>query len=110
MERIVPALMRRYGQRVEILGDGESRQVRAFLQPVRRKTSEEEQYLPTPLGLRREDRWLYLGEGEAALSPLTNRVKWNGKTFDIQTAQPIYVGDRLSHWWALLAPGDKEAP
>ena len=109
MDGTVRALMGRYGQRVEVLKGEKTLPLQAFLQPITRQSGEEKQYLPTSLGLRREDRWLYLGEGEISLSPLEDRVRWRGKTFEIQAAQPIYIGDRLSHWWAILIPEDKEA-
>lgn len=106
MDRTVQALARRYGQSVELLRGEETAQVWAFLRPVTRESGQGEQYRPTPLGLRREDRWLYLGEGP--LSPLSDRARWNGTTFEVQSARPVYIGDTLTHWQALLVPEDKE--
>lgn len=106
MEQSVNSLMRRYGQRVEVLRAGESTPARAFLQPITDKG--EQQYLPTPLGLRREDRFLYLGQAQVELKAGDSRVRWRGGIYQVQSAHPIYVGRELSHWWAVLIPADKE--
>lgn len=101
-------LMRWYGQKVEVIRAGVGTPVRAFLQAVTRQREDEQQYLPTPLGLRREDRFLYLGPPEPELQAGQDQVSWLGQEFVIQTAQPIYVGRQVSHWWAVLVPRDKE--
>ena len=104
----VNSLMRQYGQEVEVIRAEETVSARAFLQPITNKQKQEVQYLPTPLGLRREDRFLYLGQPQVELKAGETRVGWNGQMFDIQSAHPIYVGRGLSHWWAVLGPADKE--
>lgn len=103
MDREWSAILNRYGQKVTISGgEGEETAVRAFLQPVLDKSREQE--LPTPLGLRREDRWLYLGPPETALTAGTSAVRWQGQAYEVQSAH--LVGG--SHWWAVLRPRDKE--
>lgn len=104
--RTIWSLMERYGQEVEVVRGEEYVSTRAFLQPILSKREDAHQYLPTPLGLRREDSFLYLGMEE--LTAGQDRVGWNGQKFCVQTAQPIYVGSELSHWWAVLVPADKE--
>ena len=37
-----------------------------------------------------------------------DQVIWNETAFQVETAQPIYVGRTLCHWWAVLVPADKE--
>lgn len=108
MEQTVNSLMRRYGQQVEVLCGGETTPARAFLQPITSQREGEQQYLPTPLGLRREDRFLYLGQPQVELRAGDSQVRWQGGLYEIQTAHPIYVGRGLSHWWAVLVPADKE--
>ena len=102
----VDALLARYGQKVEVVRDGAARSARAFLQPILDRGRETRQFLPTPLGVRREDRFLCLGREE--LRADRDQVRWLGGLYDVQTAQPIYVGGALSHWWAVLVPADKE--
>lgn len=63
---------------------------------------------PQPLGLRREDRFLYLGKPEEPLTPGC-WVEWNGTGYEVQTAHPIQAGGRTSHVWAVLRPRDREA-
>ena len=67
----------------------------------------EEQDSPSPLGLRREDRYLMLGEPDVPAAP-GDRVVWRESGYEVRTAHPIYLGERLSHWWAVLAPWGKE--
>ena len=59
------------------------------------------------LGLRREDRYLMLGEPDVPAAP-GDRVVWRESGYEVRTAHPIYLGERLSHWWAVLAPWGKE--
>lgn len=108
IDQTVIQLMRQYGQSVELVRAGEVTPTRAFLQPITRKREEQAQYLPTPLGLRREDDFLYLGPPQLELKAGRDRVRWGGRTFLIRTAHPIYVGSGISHWWAVLVPADKE--
>ena len=80
----ISVLLDRYGQCVTLYRGGvePGREVRAFLQPLRE--AGREQARPSPLGLRRESG------------------------YEVRTAHPIYLGERLSHWWAVLAPWGKE--
>lgn len=106
MEQTVNSLMRRYGQSVEVLRAGEITPARAFLQPM--ASREERQAMPTPLGVRREDQFLYLGQAQVELKAGESRVRWQGGVYQVRSAHPIYVGRELSHWWAVLVPADKE--
>lgn len=103
MDREWAAILARYGQDVTLHSGEETQGValRAFLQPVLDKSGE--QSLPTPLGRRREDRFLYLGPREV---PVTDAMwlEWQGQGYDVQSAH--LVGE--SHWWALLRPRDEE--
>ena len=108
MDQTVNSLMRRYGQQVEVLEAGVVTPARAFLQPITSQKEDGHQLLPTPLGLRREDQFLYLGQPQVELNAGESQVRWLGGIYDVQTAHPIYVGRGLSHWWAVLVPADKE--
>ena len=92
----ISALLDRYGQCVTLYRGGveAGREVRAFLQPLRE-------------ALRREDRYLMLGEPDVPAAP-GDRVVWRESGYEVRTAHPIYLGERLSHWWAVLAPWGKE--
>ena len=103
----ISVLLDRYGQCVTLYRGGvePGREVRAFLQPLRE--AGREQARPSPLGLRREDRYLMLGEPDVPAAP-GDRVVWRESGYEVRTAHPIYLGERLSHWWAVLAPWGKE--
>ena len=100
------ALLARYGQSVALHRGEETVRTQAFLQAVTERDRAQE--APSPLGLRREDRFLYLGKPEEPLTPGC-WVEWNGTGYEVQTAHPIQAGGRTSHVWAVLRPRDREA-
>ena len=106
---LLGTMLRRYGQSVTVTDcDGGQTDTRAFVQPILERGETDLQVHPTPLGTRRGDRYLYLGAAEVPLRA-GDRVEGLGLTFWVQTAQPIRVGDELSHWWAILrVKGEKE--
>ena len=108
MDREWRAILNRYGHQVLVCPEtgAEAVPVRAFLQAVREKG--EEQRGPSPLGLRREDRLLYLGPPDVALTARESLVEWAGRTFEVQNAHPVGTGE-VHHWWAVLRPRDREA-
>ena len=107
MEREWAAVLARFGQEVTLAGpEAEKRSVRAFVQPILERQSQLE---PSPLGARREERWLYLGPPENALTAGETGVTWNSRNFGVETARQVWAGDGPSHWWAVLRPEDKEA-
>ena len=110
MKRVLlDTLLRRYGQSVTVTDrDGAQTDARAFVQPILERSETGLQVRPTPLGTRRGDRYLYLGAAEVPLRA-GDRVEGLGLTFRVQTAQPIRVGEELSHWWAILrVKGERE--
>lgn len=106
MEREWSAILAQYGQEVSLSGPQTgSTTVRAFLQPV---LDRQEQFVPSPLGVRREERWLYLGPPEEELTAGETQVIWQGRTFEVDSARQVWAGSGPSHWWALLRPAEKE--
>ena len=98
-------ILNRYGQTVEIVREnGERTRARAMVQPIRENRTAA---LPSPLGEGRRDRFLCLGEPGVSIEP-GELVRWNGRSFTVKNAQAVYVGARLSHWWAVLAARDEE--
>ena len=101
-------LLDQYGQTAEIFPEegGEGVTARAFLQPIREKR---EAALPSPLGIGRRDRFLYLGDPEIPPGePGRGIVRWKGRSFDLMNVQAVYVGGTLSHWWAVLSARDED--
>lgn len=96
MRRQWEEILRRYGQRVQVLR-GEARlEVNAFLQPVLDK---DEQLVPSPLGMRREERVLYLGPAGVELFPRESIVCWEGADYEVCSTRPVGNGH---HVWAIL--------
>lgn len=101
----------RYGQCVSVHYRDEPVGVaaHAFLQPLREKNKAQE--LPSPLGLAWHDRFLYLGDPGVPLDGLGEGfVECRGERYDVVSAQPVYLGGELSHWWGVLLPRDGEEP
>ena len=96
MKRQWEDILRRWGSEVEVCTRGESRRVRAFMQNV---LDRDEQLVPSPLGLRREERVLYLGPAEAELLPRESTVEWNGADYEVCSTRPVGGGH---HVWAVL--------
>lgn len=90
--------MARYGQKVTVQAGDTTVSVRAFLQPVTER-DEKVRETVTPIGWVDGRLWLYLGQ--MALEE-TDTLGWNGWTFRVRSCRPYYVGDRLSHYWAVL--------
>lgn len=109
MAGVLQGLLDRYGQPVTVQRGGtqETDAGRAFLQPILDRREDWKQRRPSPLGLARKDRFLYLGEPDLPLS-MGDRVNCLGVDYEVQAAQPIRVGEVLSHWWAVLRVRDRE--
>ena len=109
MDREWREILSRYGQTVRVFAPGEEggTGVRAFLQPLLEKGLE--QTVPSPLGMRREDRLLYLGPPDVPLTPRQSGVVWQDRRYEVQNAHPIAAAGAVHHWWAVLRPVEREA-
>lgn len=107
MEQVWKTILAQYGQKVTVYAEGEGAGVtlKAFLQPVLEPGKE--QNVPSPLGMKRQDRFLYLGPANRPLTPRVSRVAWAGQNFEVQAAQPV-GGKETHHWWAVLRLQDRE--
>lgn len=104
-------ILEKYGQQVTLYPEGAEEGIvcRAFLQPALERSGEGYQLLPTPLGLARQDQWIYLGGPEVPLDTLGNGyMAWGGHQFQLRAAQPVHLGDELVYWWGLLVIRDPE--
>ena len=105
MTREWKGILSRYGQRVTLRQGEKAVQLRALVQPVLEESRPQAE--PTPLGLGRQERFLYLGPAEHPLGRDT-LVEWQGERFRVQRAH-LAGGTVCPYWWAVLCPGDKEA-
>ena len=103
------AIVKRYGKTVwverdgVVLGPG-----RALLQPM---PDQERQFLPSDLGLGREERTLCLGERSLPLEPGAGEwvLRQGSDAFDILRVQAVEVGSQRVYWRLILTRRDEEA-
>ncbi|MEY8401778.1 hypothetical protein AALA54_00350 [Oscillospiraceae bacterium 44-34] len=102
MERLWDDILARFGQDVALRG-AETAACRALVQPLLDKGTDQEVH--GPLGLGRQDRFLYLGPADRPLD-LNTVVEWNGRAYRVQAAHRVGEG-LCPHWRAVLRPGEE---
>lgn len=100
-------ILRQYGRPAAVRRGEETAVGSAMVQPI---LDRESQWSPTPLGRKRQDRFLYLGTPELDLDGLAwdDYLEWDGQRYDVVTAQPICLGGRRLYWWAVLTPRETD--
>ena len=98
----VRQILERYGQKVTVQTGETTVDVRAFLQPVpERSERAREEATHTQADIHELDTGYLAACRESALQA-AQALGWNGWTFRVRSCRPYYVGDRLSHYWAVL--------
>lgn len=101
-ERIVARIIREFGESVTLARDGlVLGQGRAILRPV---PGGEEQYLPTRLGEKREERLLCLAEAGMPFAPQPGEtvVRRRSDAYDVVNVRAVTVGEEPVYWRAVL--------
>ena len=102
-------ILQRYGTQVTIFADGQEPGVAAMalIQPIRDR---ERQEVASPLGWRKQERWLYLGEPDVPLEIQENGfVRVGEQEFEVYSARRVDLGRRSCHWWGILIPREEQA-
>ena len=102
MTKRLETVLRRYGQTVT-LKDG--REIRAFVQPVKER-GKAAPFQITSLGTADDRDWIYLGRTELTVG--TAVTVWD-RPFTVKNCQAVWLGEEISHWWAVLSPGREQA-
>lgn len=101
MRQTLERIMAQYGQTVTLARrDGTKRTLRAFVQPV----TKQREALPiaaTPLGAVSEELWVYIGPGDAPLSP-GDSVEQGVLSLTAREVKALYWQDEVLYHWALL--------
>lgn len=105
MERMWSNILNRFGQEVSLRRGEDTVFLRALVQPILDRG--EEQEVPSPLGLERQDRFRYIGPAEHALD-LDTLVEWKGQDYRVRSAHLVGEGV-CPHWWAVLYPREEAA-
>lgn len=102
MTQTFSAILRQFGRAVQLVQtDGSGRGAFGFLQAMPLSTQDAEQFLPTELGVARQESFLYLGAGDCPLTGVS-QLLCDGASYDVHAAQPVYLGQQVSHWRAVL--------
>lgn len=97
MKREWNAILHRYGRQVSVCNPGaEESSVKVFLQPI---LDRDPQLVPSPLGLRREERMLYLGPGDVALVPGETVIRDAEARYEVRSTRNV---EGSHHVWAIL--------
>ena len=101
-------ILARYGGEVMVFTDKEDEGIaaRAVIQPIRDR---QRQNVASPLGWRKEERWLYLGQPEVSidLGP-EGFLQWGGMEFSVFSARRVDLGRDSCHWWGILVPREEK--
>jgi hypothetical protein len=97
------AILAQYGQKVTLCRGEETREVRAFFQPVSEKAAGE---VPTVLGVAPAGKYLYLGPSEESLENV-EELRWAGKSFRVLRYRDFPVGEETAHCWAVAEEMDE---
>ena len=104
----VKRLLRRHGRQAKLVDAGVEQVGLAIVQPLPDKSP---RWIPTPLGRMRGDRFLWIGEPALAVDELgeTGYVLWEGRAYEVTTAQRVELGGKLLCRWAVLTAREEEA-
>lgn len=103
MERMWSDILNRFGQEVSLRRGEDTVSLRALIQPVLDRGQEQE--VPSPLGLGRQDRFRYMGPAGYPLD-LDTLVEWKGKDYRVRSAHLAGEGV-CPYWWAMLYPREE---
>ncbi len=96
-----------YGSSVFLSGeDGWQTEIfKAFIQPLRYKTKMYMEGEHTPIGINKNDVYLYIGPGNHDLTKLTSSHRIHDKDnnlYMIDRAEKIQVNDKIVYIWAVI--------
>lgn len=94
----VRQVLDRYGQELTLYREGTETVIRAFLQPVTER-GETAPDTATALGWMDRRQWRYLGQTALETGDV---LAWRDVTFRVRSCRPYYIGEALSHYWAVL--------
>ena len=103
----ISSIINKYGNTVHISGsDGwKSLPFKAFIQPLRYKTKLYMEGEHTPIGINRNDVYLYIGPCDHRLDMLNKTYRIHDKDnnrYMIDRAEKITVSDTIIYIWAII--------
>lgn len=96
----IKLLMEHYGTGLLLCRDGETREFKAFLQPVTSKSWQNMERLFGGLGEIPRGQYLYLGPPEVLLAA-GDELQAGAQSYIVRKAEALSLGDRPLYLWAL---------
>lgn len=96
------SLLHRYGRPLSVFRNGSCSSGLAMVQPL---FESHEQWLPSPLGRTRHDRFLCLASPDLPLDALgeDDFLQCNGVRYNVVTTQSVCLGNHTLYQWAVLS-------
>ena len=96
--------IKRYGSNVNILENGESTSAKAFIEPLRYKNKVYVGGQYHIVGIKRSEKYLYIGSPENMLRENLSVIEMNGSKYIVKRCELYYVKDFPVYVWAILQP------
>ena len=96
--------IKRYGSNVNILENGESTLARAVIEPLRYKNRVYVGGQYHIVGIKRTEKYLYIGPPEYTLTENLSVIEMNGSKYIVKRCELYYVKDFPVYVWAILQP------
>ena len=97
-------ILKKYGDAAVVsYGDGSLHNVKAFVQPVIRRTDGKEPHIMTRLGETDTSRYYYFGPPDVSLGEVRDTyVVYSETKYDVVKAEMFRINGKNSHWEAVL--------
>lgn len=100
MRKALTEAFARYGMAATVRHGEETRETRAFIQPMTRETGREP-FAATPIGAADEHCWRYLGPAGTEIA-MGDSVESRSGRYIVRDAMAVYAGDEVIYHWAML--------
>lgn len=100
MKHILDSMLRRYGTRVEITGDGGTKTVLGFFHPVTSTSQQSMQKEATPLGTLSQGQYTYIGPADTPIRE-GDMLHVGGKQYLLRRCEVYIYQDQPLYQWGL---------
>ncbi len=106
---MIASLLRQYGDEVQIVREGKTESVRAFLQPVMSRSWQNMQRLIPEGGQVPIGQFLYVGPPDVSVEDAVE-ILLRGRAYLVRRVDTVSFQDKVLFHWALLVEGGRDDP